>query len=156
MEAPGESRRADVKKRIAEIRAAIEAAKAEAVGLRDLQRDPHGPPPPRDPAITLADMEEVLTTAPATRDRLRANAAISGTYWLDLPAHTLLVTFDRKVLEENAPEIRLLTYGTDELQGLLAVAGVVPPELPNGAFQLPGDGSIRDYAELARPPGPTP
>ena len=128
MEEPGVSRQAAVQARIAEIRASIEAAKAEAVTLKDLQRDPQGPPPARDPAITLPVMEKILTTAPATRDRFRPDAEIPGAYRLDLPTRTVLVTFDRHVLEENSPDVRLLTYLTSELGELLAAAGVETPQ----------------------------
>ena len=129
---PGAARQAGVQARIAEIRASIEAAKAEAIGLRDLQRDPQGPPPTNDPAITLPEMEKILTTAPATRDRFRADPEVAGAYRLDLPTRTVLVTFDRRVLEENSPDVRLLTYLTSELEELLDAANVVEPELVEG------------------------
>jgi hypothetical protein len=140
MEEPGASRQAAVQARIAEIRASIEAAKAEAVTLKDLQRDPQGPPPAHDPAITLPVMEKILTTAPATRDRFRPDAEIPGAYRLDLPTRTVLVTFDRHVLEENSPDVRLLTYLTSELEELLDAANVVEPELVDGEMPSPGSG----------------
>ncbi len=132
MSEPGESRRGDAQKRIAEIRAAIETAKAQAVTLHDFSRDPQGPPPHREPAITLADMSDILTTSHGTRDRLRPNEAVPGTYWLDLPSGTSLVTFDRAVLDANSPETRLLTYLAPEFDELMVAAHVVAPELVDG------------------------
>jgi hypothetical protein len=132
MSEPGETRRGNAQKRIAAIRAAIETAKAQAVTLQDFSRDPQGLPPPREPAITLADMEKILTTSEQTRDRLRPCGGMPGAYWLDLPTGTAAVTFDRAVLDANSPDVRLLTYLTDELDELLRVARVEVPSLDNG------------------------
>jgi hypothetical protein len=42
------------------------------------------------------------------------------------------VTFDRAVLEENSPEVRLLTYLSPEVDELMEAARVVAPELVGG------------------------
>ena len=142
MSEPGEARRGDAQKRIAAIRAAIETAKAQAVTLQDFSRDPQGPPPHREPAITLADMEETLTTSEQTRDRLRPCDQMPGAYWLDLPTRTVAVTFDRVVLDANSPDVRLLTYLTDELDELLRVARVEVPSLVNGELPAGPIGAV--------------
>jgi hypothetical protein len=149
MEEPGARRQADISARTAAIRRLIEQARAEAISVRDLQRDPNAPPPAREPAITLPDMEAILTASPQTRERLRPNAALPGTYWLDLPGRaSVLVTFDPHVLETTDLDVRLLTYGTDELDTLLRAAGVVLPELVDGALHLPTGDAVHSYAEL--------
>ncbi len=150
MEEPSAARQSDIAARMAAIRRSIEQAKAESITLRDLQRDPNGPPPASGPAITLADMEAILTTAPSTRERLRPYASLAGTYWLDLPGRVPCpVTFDPHVPDTTELEVRLLTYGTDELASLLSAAGVSAPELVDGALRLPSGAEIRTYAELA-------
>lgn len=132
MTAPDEHRKGAAQKKIAEIRAAIETAKAQAVTIQDLSRDPQGPPPPREPAINLGDLERILTTSPATSQRLRSRPELPGSYWLDLPTGTVAVTFSRTVLDSNSPDVRLLTYLTSELDELLRVARVEVPSLVNG------------------------
>jgi hypothetical protein len=140
MSEPGEEQQKAAKKKVAEIRAAIETAKAQAVTIQDFSRDPQGPPPAHEPVVTLVDIEEILTTAPATRERLRQRPEVPGTYWLDLPSGTTAVTFDRAVLEANAPDVRLLTYLAPEFDELMAAAHVQVPELVGG-----------ELAPLARP-----
>ena len=124
MSSPDDGRPGATQQKIAEIRGAIEMAKAQAVTVGDLERDPQGPPPHREPAITLADMERILTTSPVAAERFRARADLPGAYWLDLPTGTVAVTFSRAVLEANSPEVRLLTYLAPEFDELLRVAGV--------------------------------
>ena len=132
MSDPLADRRAVAQQKIAEIRSAIESAKAQAVTVQDFSRDPQGPPPPRDPIVTLADLERILTTSPATSDRLRSRTDAPGTYWLDLPSGTVAVTFNRSVLEANSPEVRLLTYLSPEFDELMQTARVLVPALVNG------------------------
>ena len=126
MEEPSQDRRAAVQARIAEIRSSIQQAKAQAITIGDLQRDPAVAPPRREPAMTLARMKTILTSSPETRDRFRPDPTTPGAYLLDLPTRTVRVTFDRVVLEHNSPDVKLLTYLTSELGDLLRAAGVLP------------------------------
>ncbi len=48
---------------------------------------------------------------------------IDGAYMLDTPKGKVAITFRRSVLDTFAPDVRLLTYGTEELEGLLAAVG---------------------------------
>lgn len=139
MEAPGPARRRDVASKITQIRASIEASKAEAINLRDLERDPSTDAPAREPAITLAGLEKILTSVPVTADRLRTHPDIKGAYLLDLPDHTVPVTFNRKVLDEFSPDVRLLTYRSDELDQILSLAGVRDIQLDGGEFKIDGE-----------------
>ena len=139
MEAPGPARQRDVAAKITQIRASIEASKAEAISLGDLERDPSTHGPAREPAITLAGLEKILTSVPVTADRLRPHPGIKGAYLLDLPDHTVPVTFNRKVLDEFSPDVRLLTYRSDELDRLLSLAGVTDIQLDGGEFKIGGE-----------------
>ena len=147
MEAPGPARQRDVAAKITQIRASIEASKAEAINLRDLERDPSTHGPAREPAITLAGLEKVLTSVPATADRLRPHPEIKGAYLLDLPDHTVPVTFNRQVLDEYAPDVRLLTYGSEDLNRLLSLAGAGDVQLDGGEFKVGGE-IVRTVEEL--------
>jgi hypothetical protein len=138
MEAPGPARQRDVAAKISQIRASIEAAKAEAISLGDLERDPSTHGPAREPAITLGGLEKILTSVPVTADRLRPHPDIKGAYLLDLPDHTVPVTFSRKVLDEFSPDVRLLTYRSDELDRLMSLAGVGDIQLDGGEFKIGG------------------
>lgn len=147
MEAPGPARQRDVAAKISQIRASIEASKAEAISLADLERDPSTQGPAREPAITLVGLETILTSVPATADRLRPHPDIKGAYLLDLPHHTVPVTFNRQVLDEYAPDVRLLTYRSDELDRLLSLAGVGDVQLDGGEFKIDGH-IVRTHDEL--------
>jgi hypothetical protein len=147
MEAPGPARQRDVAAKISQIRASIEASKAEAINLSDLERDPSTHGPAREPAITLAGLERILTSVPVTADRLRPHPDIKGVYLLDLPDRTVPVTFNRKVLDEFSPDVRLLTYRSDELDQLLSLAGVGSVELDDGEFRV-GGAMVRTVDEL--------
>ena len=147
MEAPGPARQRDVAAKISQIRASIEASKAEAINLSDLERDPSTHRPAREPAITLAGLEQVLTSVPATANRLRPHPDIAGAYLLDLPDRTVPVTFSRKVLDVYAPDIRLLTYRAEEFDRLLTLAGVGDVELDDGEFKVGGE-IVRTVEEL--------
>ena len=147
MEAPGPARQRDVATKISQIRASIEASKSEAINLSDLERDPRTHGPVREPAITLDGLERILTSVPATAGRLRPHPDIKKAYLLDLPDRTVPVTFNRKVLDEYAPDVRLLTYRSDELDRLLSLAGVSDTKLDGGAFKVGGE-IVRTVAEL--------
>ncbi len=57
------------------------------------------------------------------------------------------VKFNRQVLDVNAPDVRLLTYGSAELDQLLALAGVGEVQLKDGGFRV-GGVQIRTVDEL--------
>ena len=126
MAGPGCAREAELQRTIASIREAIEVAQARAFTLDDVggEADPRQPHP--KPAIDLAGLERILTGCAATSRRLHPHPTIRGAYLLDTPKGAVEVTFRRGVLDEFAPQVRLLTYGTEELRELLAVASVSP------------------------------
>jgi SNF2-related domain/Helicase conserved C-terminal domain len=148
MTAPSQARQQQVAAQVAEIRSDIEEAKAEAITLADLQSVPE----PSDgvrPAITLDGLEQVLTTAAATAHRFHSHPTIPGAYLLEVGGKKVAVTLRRTVLDQYAPDVRLLTYGTQELIQLLREAGVEPHPLDQGCFMLNGQ-PIRHLDELDR------
>lgn len=155
MEAPGPARQRDVVAKISQIRASIEASKAEAINLADLERDPSTHESAREPAITLAGLERILTSVPATADRLRPHPDIEKAYLLDFPDRTVPVTFNRQVLDEYAPDVRLLTYRSDELDRLLSLAGVGDTHFDGGEFKVRGE-IVRTVDELLATNGEPP
>jgi hypothetical protein len=122
---------------VAEIRRQIEEAKAEAITLADLESVPE-PTEDAGPAITLEGLEQVLTAAAATAHRFHPHPTIPGAYLLEAGGRKVAVTLRRPILDEYAPDVRLLTYGAQELTALLAEAGVEAHLLDQGHFILDG------------------
>jgi len=105
---------------IAKIRASIEEAKARSVSMDDIGRAPDDEPSSLlHPAIDLAGLEQVLTRAVPVAERFHSHPMILGAYLLEFESGKAAVTFRRQVLE-NHPELKLLTYGTQELDELLS------------------------------------
>ncbi len=127
---PSQNRDQEIGQRVAEIRDAIEKAKARALTLEDLGTAPEAATENPRAAIDLLGLERVLLGVEATSQRFHPHPDFEGVYLLDTSRGKVPITFRRSVLEKYAPEVRLLTYGTEELLDLLALAGVaadVPP-----------------------------
>lgn len=129
MQSPGADRDAMVANSVQAIRVAIEEAKSRSVTLSDLGGIP-GIGAARQPAIDLPGLERILLSAQATAQFFRPHPLVAGAYFLDLPSAKAPVTFRRAVLDEHAPDIALLTYGTPLLDELFHRAGVAASELP--------------------------
>jgi hypothetical protein len=136
MRAPGADRQQDLQARVKDIRTRMDEARSQAVALRDLPSVP-APGVDQQPAITLPELEAVLTSAEPTAERLHPHPDIPGAYLLQLQVGKIPVTFRRSVLDEHAPAIRLPTYGTQELNELLKEAGAAT-SLINGRFIVSG------------------
>jgi len=128
MAGPGVTRDAQVESTITAIREAIETAKTRALTLEDVGSEADPNATHALPAIDLPGLERVLTGCPLTSHRFRQHPAIRGAYLLEIANGSVQVTFRRAVVEELAPDVRLLTYGTEELAELLAAAGIVGDE----------------------------
>ena len=104
---------------IAKIRASIEEAKARSVSMDDIGRAPDEESIDfLHPAIDLAGLEQVLTRVAPVAERFHSHPTIPGAYLIETEAGKVAVTFRRPVLETH-PELKLLTYGTKELDELL-------------------------------------
>jgi superfamily II DNA/RNA helicase len=110
-----------VQQKIDEIRQAIEQAKARAITLADVGGAIY-PLQETHPAIDLPELERVLLTVEATKNQLQPHDTEPGVYILQTSSDKPLVTFRRAVLDRLSPRVRLLTYGTEDLDRLLAVA----------------------------------
>jgi hypothetical protein len=99
---------------VGEIRAKINEAQAEAVRLQDLddRADTDTIADAFPDALTLADIEAVLLADPKVQDQLTRHPDIDGS-WLvtDAVGFTRAATFDRDVLNEHSPDVRLLSPG---------------------------------------------
>ncbi|MBX6342013.1 MAG: hypothetical protein IRY97_06100, partial [Thermomicrobiaceae bacterium] len=81
--------------------------------------------------VELADLERVLTRAPALRERFRPHPTIAKA-WLLLHGDTeLTVTFDREVFDAHPDTVRLVSYGDRLLDDLLKL--VDAPARSDGA-----------------------
>ena len=92
------------------------------------------------PVVTLEDVQRILLDSPATREQLSEHPMIDGA-WLveDESGNKIAVTFDRIVLDENSPEVRLLSYGDPLFDLVLMRAGV--------GSNLAGKGTVVTIAE---------
>jgi SNF2-related domain/Helicase conserved C-terminal domain/PLD-like domain len=146
MRAPGTERDAEVAVQVAEIRAAIEAAKARAVTVADAGAPSDGAADAAGafvPAIDLDGLEQVLTRAAPTADHFAPHPSIGGAYLVRVDAAKYPVTFRRGVLDDAGPDVTLLTYGNPLLDDLLEEAGVAAEHLD--AFDAT---SVRTLADL--------
>ncbi len=148
MTEPSQGRQQQVAAQVAEIRSHIEEARAEAITLADLQSVPE-PSDGVNPAITPDGLEQVLTRAAATARLFHPHPTIPGAYLLEVGGKKVAVTLRRTVLDEYAPDVRLLTYGTQELTALLREANVESYPLDHGRFMLNGE-PIEHLDELDR------
>lgn len=120
MQMPNADREQAVVAEVAAIRAAIEQAKAQAVTIDDVGRNPElGTTNDTVPAIDLAGLEQVLTRAQPVAQRFHPHPSIAGAYLLEVGGEKVPVSFRRKVIDEHPGEVRLLTYGTKEMSELL-------------------------------------
>ena len=145
MEAPGEQRERDIKARVTAIRDQMRTAREAPVTIMELG-DAIAPEPEPEPAIDLAGLERILTTAASTAEQFTRHPTITGAYLLARAGGPpIAVTFRRHILDEHSSALRLLTYGTPELTALLPKA----PDEPMEAFAAPG-GQARTLAELEK------
>lgn len=119
MRRAGNARDQALRQELEEVRQAIADAQRRAVKISDL----NNPDPPyrgygAAPAITLGEIEEILTTNPLTRDRMHPHPDFTHTYLVEVGGDKLPATFDREVYDHN-PEIRFMTYGEPVFEGLL-------------------------------------
>jgi hypothetical protein len=147
MEAPGERRTRDVKARVDDIRRLITDANSAPVHVQDLEGTPSYAADSLQPAVTLRQIEEVITQSPSTARQLELDPKIPGAYLLRIGQDVRHITMRKEVLEENAPSVRLLTYGTPEFEHLLDAADVPTIELADGKFLFLGR-SITALGEL--------
>jgi SNF2 domain-containing protein/helicase-like protein len=111
-----------VETKLDEIRVAIARAHDRALTLEDLGSTAVLGDSPR-PAIDLRGLERVLLGVERTSGYFHPHPDVDGAYLLDTPKGKEPITFRRSVLEKYTPEIRLLTYGAEEFDGLLAAVG---------------------------------
>jgi hypothetical protein len=120
MQMPNADRDKALVDEIAKIRAAIEEAKARAVSMADIGREIDADSDDLQPAIDLDGLEAVLTRSELTAQLFHQHPRTVGAYLLEIGGDMTAVTFRRSVVETN-PEVKLLTYGTPELEALLSV-----------------------------------
>ena len=125
MKSPGKGRDEALAQELAEVRQAIAEAKGRAVQLSDFEAEKGELPIDgyaAAPAITLDDIEEILTTNPLTAPLLYDHPdALRRTYLLELDGQRHAMTFDRDVYDTN-PEIGFMTYRHPTFESLLAAA----------------------------------
>lgn len=92
-------------------------------------------------ALTLEDLRSILLEVPGTAVQFVPHPDGDGLYYVEDASGTqIAVTFDREVLDNSSPKVRLLSYGDPLFDLVLARAGVTAstvvasvPELLDGA-----------------------
>jgi hypothetical protein len=115
-----------VEQTVQQLLAEIHKAEAQAVTVAIFNNtEPDPAAGSLSPAVTLEDVKQVLLGIPATREQLYEHPMIDKA-WLveDTGGNRVAVTFDRAVLDENSPEVRLLSYGDPLFDLVLNRAGV--------------------------------
>jgi len=70
--------------------------------------------------VSLAELEEVLTSLPGLRGRFRPHSRLEKVYWLrDEEGREVAVTFDPAVFDAHPETVQWLTFGHPLLEGLL-------------------------------------
>jgi hypothetical protein len=152
MQAPGDERDKLVEAKLDEIRAAIERAHDRALSLDDLGAETALEGADR-PAIDLRGLERILLGASRTTTFFHQHPDIEGAYMLETSRGKVPVTFRRSVLDTYAPEVRLLTYATEEMSDLLAAAGVDTVEVAGLPLSLADlERQLADETERAEQP----
>ena len=149
---PGAEREALLAAKLESIRGQIEQARDRPVDLDDMTTESL-PGAPAEPAIDLAMLERTLTVVPATADSLQPHPEIPGAYLLNAgDFEKAPVTIRRDVLDAHSPTVRLLTYGSAELDSLLATAehAIASGEEADGSVPTPD--SVAAFAELLANP----
>jgi hypothetical protein len=142
MTRPGRSREKIIAEQVAAIKQHTQAFTDNVtVKLSDIADTAVERPEKVNPAATLDDLRQTLTSNPLTSGRFHAVDGRPGTWKVDLcgitPSpvsfvpgqfndaanqHLHLVTFDRNVYDDATDGVRLLTYGTPELTAIFALA----------------------------------
>lgn len=113
-----DTRDAAVAAQVQQVTDAVEAAKAQDVKISDFSDTTVEPPPELNPAATLEQIRDELTTNPLTAPKLVADPERDGVYALNGDTDRL-VAFDRDTVENGDVAIELVTYGTQSMTELL-------------------------------------
>ena len=134
---------APLSKVIAGLRIEIEKAQAQAITLstfENLEADPKASK--FVPAATLENIEETFLAVPSTQEQLIEHPEVERAWMVeDETGNKVPVTFDRGVLAENSPDIRLLTFGDPLFDLVLLRAGIEPGADNSDRTQAAGAGS---------------
>lgn len=113
----GRERQQAIDKALDELRKAIDERQHNPFSLdEDADVLPGALPAP----LTLADLEQVLTTAPGLQERFVAHRAIPGAYELSWRDQVIFVTFNAQVYDAHSSQVVLLTYGNPLFNELIA------------------------------------
>ena len=111
---------------IERLRIEIEKAQAQAVTLstfENIEVDPKASA--FMPAINLEGVRDIILDTPSSREQLVEHPSIAGAWIIqDEFGMHIPVTFDRDVLADNSPDVRLLTFGDPLFDLLLRRSGV--------------------------------
>ena len=117
---------APVSKVIEGLRIEIEKAQAQAVTLSTFENIEADPKASNFmPVIDLEEVRDTILAIPSSREQLVEHPSIAGTWIIqDELGLEFPVTFDRDVLADNSPDVRLLTFGDPLFDLLLLRSGV--------------------------------
>lgn len=123
--ATGEQRAQMLEQELEELRRDLDERRTETLALEEYQPFHPLQLSAVRPPVTLAELERTLLSHPVLGKALSAHPDIAGAYLLRRHGTQDAVTFDANLFDSHPGTLRLLTFGDDILEGLLA--GVEPP-----------------------------
>ncbi len=108
---PAEQQLAEFNREMRKLRAEIEAARTEALNVADYV-DSERPDTDVQTPVTLADLEDLLTTASATRHLFQPHPEIADAYLLSSDEGQIPVTFSGVRFDQYPNTLQLLSYGS--------------------------------------------
>ena len=116
---PAEQQQAALQEAIAKLRASIENEQLSSLGLDNPAEELTASPALTSP-VTLAELETLLTTSPATAHLFNAHPDLPNAWLLAGESSPIPVTFSATSFEEHPESLHFLSYGSPLLDGLLA------------------------------------
>lgn len=117
---PGARRDVQLEEELERVRMDIEEYRKRPLTLSALEAsegiDDEMPSQP----LGLREIEETLLRNPLTASRMHPHPELPHTYWVEHEGQKVLMTFDRKVYDEN-PDIGFMTYGHSVFERLLEI-----------------------------------
>ncbi len=125
---PGVEREQVLARELDRLREELDARQAEGL---DLDKYLSAAEPLLESAspVSLGELERVLTRASSLASRFQPHPEFDRAYWLRTDGGDAAVTFDAALFETHPNTLRLLTYGSELLTGLLRA---VPEPMPVG------------------------
>jgi hypothetical protein len=121
-----EQRDALIRQQVDEINRLVKQGETAGIGLDHISWDDVEAPAEMPVPLTMTELERTVVRSEALGPRFRPHPRISGAHLLDWGGQDQEVTFNPVLFDEHPNTLKLLSFGSDLLAGLLEA--VEPPE----------------------------